>query len=305
VTGPTPFDIEFRDNVTAKLTIKPKDSAIYIIPVRPKGAGQHESVIRFRTDEGPFGGTLHLLKVTSELDSVVFRLMSADIIGGFGEIVELPVEYQPILEGRIPLEELTLHANFNPKMLDIVGLDPQGTLTAGWELVNVSYADTGAVFKIRKGSSGAPLTGTGRLMTLRLKVLRGDSIATPLDLSLAGVSRGCLTAELDSARLFQLTAECAQQLRTLYTNRHLLKQSIPNPAIGMVTIPYMIPEQSHVTLTMFDAGGREVARLIDEEHAAGDAELRFNTRGLAPGTYFYRITVGATLHETRTMVIER
>jgi|GEM_PF-2543757 len=305
VEGRTPNDVDFIENVSEKIKIQPKDSFTYTLPFRPKGAGIHEAVVLFHTDEGPFKGTIHRVKITAELDSVVFRLMTTSITGGFGEIIELPVEYQPILEGRIPLEELTLHANFDPKLLTIVGLNPQGTLTGGWELVNVTYADSGAVFKIRKGSAGSPLTGTGRLMTLRLKVLRGDTIASPFDLRLAGVSRGCLEAEIDSGRLFQLNAECAAQLRLLYTDRHLLKQSIPNPAGEMVTIPYMIPEAGHVTLVMYDAGGREVLRLLDEEHAEGNAEVRFNSRRLAPGMYFYRITVGDTLRETRTMVIER
>jgi hypothetical protein len=305
VTGATPRDIDFVGDVTQKIKIPAKDSATYIIPVRPKGAGKHESIVIFHTDEGAFRGTSHFLTITEELDSVAFRLLSTNVTGGFGDIIELPVDYQPILEGRIPLEELTLHANFNPKLLDIVGLDPEGALTAGWELANVSYADTGAVFKIRQGKSGRPLTGTGRLMTLKLKVLRGDTIASPFDLSLAGVSKGCLTAETDPGKLFQLSAECAQALRLLYSDRHLLKQSIPNPAVGSVTIPYMVPDQAHVTLTMYDAMGREVMKLLDEDHPAGNAEVRFNTRGLAPGSYFYRITVGDTLHETRTMVIER
>jgi hypothetical protein len=60
-----------------------------------------------------------------------------------------------------------------------------------------------------------------------------------------------------------------------------------------------------VTLVIYDALGRESLRLIDGDLGAGDAQLTFDTRLLAPGTYYYRITVGDNLVETRTMVIER
>jgi hypothetical protein len=281
------------------------DSTIFNVNVRPIGPGLHEAVLVFQTDEGGEDGRQHYVSITAELDSVAFRMMTVSLVGGFGEILSLPVDYQPILDGRVPLEELTLYAKYDPKLLDIVGLDQAGTVAPGWLIVKNTYVDSGAIIKIRKGPNGAPFTGAGRLMNLQLKVLRGDTIASQLDLLLAGASKGCLYAEIDSGRIFQLNAECAAAQRLLFSDRRLLKQSIPNPALTNVTIPYRIPEAAHATLVIYDALGREALRLVDADLPEGDAQLTFDTRALAPGRYYYRLTVGESLAETRTMVIER
>jgi hypothetical protein len=305
VAGVNPKDINFLEDVQSTRKVPVHDSTIFKLYVRPLGAGKHESIVVLQTDEGGENGKQHTVTLTAELDSVAFRMMTVNVIGGFGEIVSLPVEYQPLLDGRVPLEELTLHAKYDPKLLDIVGIDQNGTVAPGWVLVENKYVDSGAVIKLRRGPAGGAFTGAGRLMNLQLKVLRGDTIASPLELHLAGASKGCLYAEIDSGRIFQLNAECAAGQRLLFSDRRLLKQSIPNPALTSVTIPYSIPEDGHVTLVVYDALGREALRLIDSDLPGGDAQLTFDARALAPGRYYYRLTVGEDLTETRTMVIER
>lgn len=307
VGGPHADDVNFADDVQKPRRIGPQDSTIFNLYIRPIGAGKHESIVVFKTDEGGSeDGRQRWVYLTSELDSVALSLGTIDVVGGFGEVVTLPIEYTPILEGRVPLEELTLYAKFDPKLLDIVGLDVQGALMRGWEMVENKYVDSGAIFKLRKGVNGETFAGrSGRLANIQIKVLRGDTIASPLDLKLAGASKGCLYAEIDSGRVFQLNAECAAALRLLFTGRQLLKQSIPNPASSTVTIPYSLHEPAYVTLVVYDALGREALRLIDGNLPAGDAQLTFDTRALAPGRYYYRLTVGDDLAETRTMVIER
>ena len=138
-----------------------------------------------------------------------------------------------------------------------------------------------------------------------MTVLRGDGVEGPLGIELAGVSRGCLTAFIDSGYKFQLSAECRDADRLLFLNNDMLKQSLPNPAAEAVRIPYSVPEASHVTLVLFDASGREVLRLIDGEREAGDGEVQFQTGTLPAGRYFYRMQAGDYMSETREMVIER
>ncbi|MBS1912945.1 MAG: SBBP repeat-containing protein [Bacteroidetes bacterium] len=305
VGGTNPFDINFTNDVQTPRHIGPGDSTVFNFVVRPIGYGKHQSVIVFQTDEGGENGTQHWLTVSSELDSTAFRLSGANITGGFGDIIPMPLEYEPVLSGRVPLEEATFFVRFNPKLLDLAGIDQTGTLATGWELAKNVHVDSGAIITLRKGTGGASFTTAGLFTKLQFKVLRGDTTTTPVALYLAGVSKLCLTAELDTDRVFQLNAECAAGERLLYTGRRVLKQSIPNPASGTVTIPYHLPEAAHATLVLYDAAGREVLRLVDEEMNSGDAEATFDTRLLAPGYYFYRLTLGDQHAETRSMVIER
>ncbi|MGQ9820157.1 MAG: T9SS type A sorting domain-containing protein, partial [Candidatus Kapaibacteriales bacterium] len=53
-----------------------------------------------------------------------------------------------------------------------------------------------------------------------------------------------------------------------------------------------IPSSSFVSLKVFDAMGREVATLVNEELAPGTYERTFDAKGLASGVYFYQLRAG-------------
>jgi hypothetical protein len=86
-----------------------------------------------------------------------------------------------------------------------------------------------------------------------------------------------------------------------------LAQNKPNPFNPTTTIGYTVPSRSRVTLHIYDVVGRLVARLVDEERAAGRYSAVWNGRSahgdpVGSGVYFYRLTAGNdTL--TRKMVL--
>ena len=91
-----------------------------------------------------------------------------------------------------------------------------------------------------------------------------------------------------------------------------LKQNYPNPfskgAYGKTstTISYSIPDNQTnsrmVTLTVYDALGREVATLVNEEQSPGNYTVELNASELTSGIYFYRLLSG-NLVETKKMVL--
>jgi len=58
----------------------------------------------------------------------------------------------------------------------------------------------------------------------------------------------------------------------------------------MTAIRFAVPTRGHVTLTIYDTNGRAVATVVDQELPAGAYERSFSAKGLASGTYFYRLT---------------
>ena len=68
-----------------------------------------------------------------------------------------------------------------------------------------------------------------------------------------------------------------------------LSASYPNPFNPSTQISYQLPEQSSVTLEVFDVMGRKVATLVNTNQAPGTYAERFNASGLSSGLYIARI----------------
>jgi hypothetical protein len=71
-----------------------------------------------------------------------------------------------------------------------------------------------------------------------------------------------------------------------------LEQNYPNPFNPATTIKFSIPEQSRVTLKIYDVLGREVRTLVNEVRNAGSHEVNFDASNLASGMYIYSIKAG-------------
>ena len=87
----------------------------------------------------------------------------------------------------------------------------------------------------------------------------------------------------------------------------ILKQNYPNPFNPSTTIRYEIPEQSFVTIKVYDVLGNEIVTLLNEEKSAGSYEVTFdshsgNVRNLTSGIYFYKLQAGSFV-ETKKMIL--
>jgi cyanophycinase len=83
-----------------------------------------------------------------------------------------------------------------------------------------------------------------------------------------------------------------------------LFQNYPNPFNPSTTIHYQISIHTHVTLTVFDLLGREVAALVDGMEDPGEKTATFDGSALASGVYFYRLKAGEFV-QTRKLVLVR
>jgi hypothetical protein len=83
-----------------------------------------------------------------------------------------------------------------------------------------------------------------------------------------------------------------------------LEQNYPNPFNPSTTIRYGLPNRSHVTLTVFNTLGQQVAQLVNAEMDAGYHEATFDAKGLASGVYFYRIKAGDFV-QTRKLLLQK
>jgi hypothetical protein len=77
-----------------------------------------------------------------------------------------------------------------------------------------------------------------------------------------------------------------------YAENFSLKQNYPNPFNPKTKITFSIPEDTKVSLVVYDILGNEIQKLVDDNFAAGSYDLEFNAGSLTSGIYFYRISAG-------------
>lgn len=70
-----------------------------------------------------------------------------------------------------------------------------------------------------------------------------------------------------------------------------LYQNYPNPFNPTTTIAYELPEAKELSLTIFDALGREVATLDEGKQEAGYHEVQWNAKDVSSGVYFYQFVL--------------
>ena len=76
---------------------------------------------------------------------------------------------------------------------------------------------------------------------------------------------------------------------SLIPEEYELSQNYPNPFNPTTTIKFSVPQASNVKVTVFDAIGREVAVLVNEQMNAGSYNVDWNAGNITSGIYLYRI----------------
>ena len=85
-------------------------------------------------------------------------------------------------------------------------------------------------------------------------------------------------------------------------NRFELNQNYPNPFNPSTTISYSIPQNSFVTLKIYDVIGNEVTTLVNQTQSAGKYDITFDASNLSNGVYFYTIKTG-DFTSTKKMIL--
>jgi photosystem II stability/assembly factor-like uncharacterized protein len=68
-----------------------------------------------------------------------------------------------------------------------------------------------------------------------------------------------------------------------------LEQNYPNPFTRQTTIPFSLTQTEHVTITIFNVLGQQVAALADQEYDAGAHDVMWDAGSAPSGTYVCRI----------------
>jgi enediyne biosynthesis protein E4 len=82
-----------------------------------------------------------------------------------------------------------------------------------------------------------------------------------------------------------------------------LRQNYPNPFNPVTNIRFSVPASKHnIKLLIYDALGRQVSELVNNELTAGDYEANWNSAQFSSGVYFYKLT-SSSYSETKKMIL--
>jgi hypothetical protein len=83
-----------------------------------------------------------------------------------------------------------------------------------------------------------------------------------------------------------------------------LEQNIPNPFSSSTIIRYSVPEETKVSLALYNNVGQKVAQLVDAKVTAGYHQVKFESSKLASGIYLYRLE-STDAQGNRVMVVKK
>jgi photosystem II stability/assembly factor-like uncharacterized protein len=146
---------------------------------------------------------------------------------------------------------------------------------------------------------------TDKGLTWRLSYAASGGIFYGLSITVSGKQvRGWAVGSDDVFTMFSETLTSTTRDGISIPSLCRLDQNYPNPFNPSTTIRYGLPNRSHVTLTVFNTLGQQVAQLVNGDLEAGYHEVKFDGSKLASGVYLYRMEAG-TYVETRKLLLVR
>ena len=83
-----------------------------------------------------------------------------------------------------------------------------------------------------------------------------------------------------------------------------LEQNYPNPFNPSTLIRYQVPENSFVTITIYDVLGKEISKLVNQQQAPGYYTASFEGSDLSSGFYIYTMKAGDFTASNKMILIK-
>lgn len=83
-----------------------------------------------------------------------------------------------------------------------------------------------------------------------------------------------------------------------------LRQNFPNPFNPNTTISYRLPENDHVSLTVYDMLGKRISTLVNQQQSAGTHSVEFDATELSSGLYIYNVQTGKFVESKKMVLIK-
>ncbi len=119
-----------------------------------------------------------------------------------------------------------------------------------------------------------------------------------------GTTNNMTSWDIDDIRLADEPIETRSTADADIPSEFALGQNYPNPFNPATNIAFQVPENSRVTLEVYDVTGRRITTLVDDQLDAGYHEVTFDGTRLASGVYLYRMQAGDFVQTRKFMLVK-
>ncbi len=82
------------------------------------------------------------------------------------------------------------------------------------------------------------------------------------------------------------------------------QQNYPNPFNPETKIKYTVPNQSFISIKVYDGLGKEVTALVNETKAPGTYEVNWDASNFPSGVYFYSLISGSNRIDKKMVLLK-
>ena len=100
------------------------------------------------------------------------------------------------------------------------------------------------------------------------------------------------------------TVSATPQTGITAVTEYRLHQNYPNPFNPSTQISFDLPENSFVTLKVYNLIGQEIKALVNSSLEAGRHTVYFDASDLPSGIYLYRLTANEFVSEKKMVLIK-
>lgn len=89
-----------------------------------------------------------------------------------------------------------------------------------------------------------------------------------------------------------------------FIKNYSLSQNFPNPFNPTTEINFSLPNETKVTIDIYNILGQKVLTLLDRKIKQGSHSISFNAKNLSSGTYFYRLTTDDFVQTKKMLLLK-
>jgi len=136
--------------------------------------------------------------------------------------------------------------------------------------------------------------------------LFGTSVAIEGDVTVVG-AKGYTDSHTGSAYVYSGTTNRIEGMDSNLSENFALNQNYPNPFNPVTSLSYDLPEDSFVSITIYDMLGNVVNNLVNTNQSSGYKTVQWNATNnqghpVSAGVYFYSIEAGE-FRQTKKMIL--